>query len=129
MTVKVVKLSIPNKNKTIINSDMTDYLELNNEYVVLGLSVEKNISYVEIFDGIHLIAVPLNLFVIIDPKVSKFWKIRTCNDGSMTLWPHEFYIDFFHDNLSDEKPEIVRIFNQLMEKIIIESNSPAGALE
>lgn len=127
MRVKVKRLSISNSTKRIINSDMSGYIKLNDEFLVYGLSIEKGINYVDIYDGNHLIGVPINLFKVIDNRISKYWEIKVYDDETITLWPKEFYTKYFHDNLSEGDPETVKAFKEAKEKMNLEfGNESSG---
>ncbi len=122
MKVKVKKLVIPNPTKEIVNSDMTDYLKLEDEYLVYGLTLGAKADYVQIFKDNYLTSIPLELFSITDNTVSKYWKVERHENGFIRLWPEEFFQEFFHDDLSEGVEEIKEIFKQVKEKMISESS-------
>jgi hypothetical protein len=57
-----------------------------------------------------LIPVPLCLFEIVDPRVSRYWEVRVSDEGRVRLWPPSFYREYYHDDLSDRDPETVKDF-------------------
>jgi hypothetical protein len=57
-----------------------------------------------------LIPAPLCLFEIVDPRVSRYWEIHVSDEGMVRLWPPSFYREYYHDDLSDRAPEIVKDF-------------------
>ncbi len=95
------------------------------EYIVLGLRYESSESYwttmlYELRDetGICL-SVPTCLFEIVDSRPSIFWRARH-NFPNFTLWPVEFYRPFFHDDLSEGKPEIKKVFDIVVDRLTYE---------
>lgn len=99
------------------------HISLDKEYVVLGISfmLDDSVgrcSFVEVTNDYgHLSSVPLLLFEIIDPRVSKYWVIRQLGSFTFTLWPNDFYTEYFHDDLSNNVPEIVESFNKIRIKL------------
>ena len=93
--------------KAYLNSDF--HITKDKEYLVLGISFMPDpsvgrLSMVEIVnDYNHLSRVPLFLFKIIHPKVSKYWEIKVLNEFIIALWPEPFYKEYFHDDLSSRK--------------------------
>jgi hypothetical protein len=57
------------------------------------------------------------LFEVIDDRLSRYWKIQKYDDYHITLWPKEFYQEYFHDDLSNGIPEVVDIYNSLAERL------------
>lgn len=45
--------------------------------------------------------VPANLFEISDERSSAHWLAKYDEHGSLLLWPPEFFVEFFHDDLSE----------------------------
>ena len=65
----------------------------------------------------YIIPTPLCLFEVIDDRPSRYWRIRKYDDHHITLWPEEFYREFFHDDLSDGIPEVIEIYNSVVERL------------
>lgn len=122
MKVKVIKLEINNVDKSVINSKMKDFLNIGDEYIVYGLTMQNTIIYVQIYIDNKLISIPIELFEIIDSRVSKYWLV-TYTDITTRFWPNEFYQEYFHDDLFEEIPEIVSKFNDVKNKIENEFNN------
>ena len=59
---------------------------------------------------------PACLFEIIDPRPSIFWRAKH-DFPDFTLWPIEFYRDFFQDDLSEGKPEIKKVFDIVVDRL------------
>ena len=96
--------------------DYSSWFTIGKEYVVLGLTYESIPQYwtTHLFelcdDTKNCTSPPACLFEIVDPRPSVFWRARH-NFPNFTLWPAEFYREFFHDDLSEEKPEIRKVFD------------------
>lgn len=94
------------------------------EYAVLGLGVWDGVLWIEIeMQAEVVVSVPLFLFAIVDGKPSRLWEGRLHADGAFTLWPPSFYQETYHDRLSDGKPEEVRDFRSIKERMLVEEMS------
>ena len=92
-------------------------------YTVLGISYQTQSNYC---NGIMLeiqedqkescISIPLSLFEVVDPRVSRYWIARQ-EKYDMTLWPKEFYTAFFHDDLTDGIKEVMEIYRRVANNI------------
>lgn len=89
------------------------------EYLVLGLIVDATPqsdgrgAWVDILMEPEIptvISAPLSLFEILDPRASRHWEIRVSDEGMVRLWPSSFYREYYHSDLSDREPEIVKDF-------------------
>lgn len=116
MKVKVIKLEIDYVENSIINSKMQDFLNIGDEYTVYAITIQKTMTYVQIYIYNKLISVPIELFEIIDSRVSKYWSISYTN-STTRFWPNEFYQDYFHDDLFEDVPEIVSKFKEVKNKL------------
>ncbi|MDR7070384.1 hypothetical protein J2X02_003249 [Pseudoxanthomonas japonensis] len=65
------------------------------------------------FDGIS--HVPASLFDLKDGRCSSFWVAKYDADGSLLLWPQEFFVDYFHDDLSDGDSAAVHSFRKAVD--------------
>lgn len=65
----------------------------------------------------YIISVPLCLFDIVDDRPSSYWRIQKRSDYEISLWPEEFYQEYFHDDLSDGVPEVVEIYKKVLERL------------
>ncbi len=120
MRVKVQKNK--SSNDKMINANMETYLKPNEEYLVLGLYIDKE-PYVYIYEDGHLFPVPLDLFEIIDNRISKYWIIKNYKDGSIVIQPKEFFRDFFHDDLLEGNEQSVKVFNRIKNEMEKEFDS------
>ncbi|EPS8495175.1 hypothetical protein ACVH8U_004141 [Yersinia enterocolitica] len=67
--------------------------------------------------GGYIIPTPLCLFEVIDDRPSRYWRIQKYDDYHITLWPEEFYQEYFHDDLSDGVPEVIEIYNSVVKRL------------
>lgn len=70
-----------------------------------------------IYNGDHLLEVPLGLFEVIDNVVSCEWKLNIINSGEITLWPDLFYKEGFLENFAEREPEERALFEVLLYRI------------
>lgn len=95
------------------------------EYVAFGIGVWEGIPWVEIaMETDAVVSVPLFLFQITDPSPSSLWEIRLHPDGALTLWPADFYGEYFHDRLSDGRPDEVEALRRIERFMNAEMSVP-----
>ena len=121
MKVRCIKNYLTDEEKKMISMSFNQHpvyrIKPDAEYTVLGLTFMINNSYqngvfVQIKDDSYCLTFPpLCLFEIIDPRLSSYWKADALKN-EFSLWPKEFYMDYFHDLLSDGNPEYVEAFNR-----------------
>ncbi|WP_316812829.1 hypothetical protein [Pedobacter heparinus] len=100
-------------------------VSIGKEYIVFGLTFRfeefGSGCFVEILsDNNHLIQVPILLFNMIDPRPSKHWEIKQFSEKLITFWPPSMYKDFYHDDLSEDVPDVVEDFLEVKKKILFE---------
>lgn len=117
MKIKCIKTSIDNPRPDITNADMKEYLVIGTSFWVFGIRFFKSITYVYIFDNNHLFEVPIELFEIIDNKVSSEWTIKVWENGEITLWPDLFYQVEFLENFAEKEFEERKLFEDLKNRI------------
>jgi hypothetical protein len=86
------------------------------EYVVFGLefSLDSNIPSVSLVGEYDKLRdAPLCLFEIIDARVSRYWEVRASGNGVLVFWPHSFFREYYHDDLSELVPEVVADFERV----------------
>ena len=66
---------------------------------------------------------PACLFEIIEGRPSVYWRARQFETLTLTLWPEEFYAEYFHDRLSDYAPGAVEVFKRVVDQLTIEASS------
>jgi len=110
-------------------------LTVGKEYIVLAIShfLDSSFNYGQypvlyIKDDVGtLSSIPLFLFEVIDDRPSKYWhfnysrKMKSCQ-----LWPKSFYQEFYHDDLSNDYPEVEADFKrvcELLENEVYDNNS------
>jgi hypothetical protein len=67
----------------------------------------------------YIVMYPSCLFEVVDNKVSKYWKIDI-HSSSISFFPEEFDIEYFHDDLSEGVTEIRQKFNNLVSLMLEE---------
>ncbi|MGP2518211.1 hypothetical protein [Yersinia sp. 2545 StPb PI] len=65
----------------------------------------------------YAVPAPLCLFEVIDARPSIYWKIKKFSDFELALWPDELYQEYFQDDLTDGVPEVVEIYNRVVDKL------------
>ena len=95
------------------------HLEVGMTYTVLGLSCGTGIPGGTLLDipGEVILPSPLSLFEIVDGRPSRHWLARKTSDSRLVLQPQEFYMEDFHDRLSDLEPALVEIYRQVRQKL------------
>lgn len=117
MKIKCIKKSVDNPNKDVTNGDLNEYLLIGSFFWVFGIRFFKSITYVYIFDGNHLFEVPIELFEVVNDKVSREWTIKVWDNGEVTLWPDLFYQDGFLENFAERELSERKLFKGLRGRI------------
>lgn len=93
-------------------------------YLVLGISffvgssVYGNCCLFTIQDDAgRCISIPSAIAEITDGRASRFWVARASDELGLTLWPEEFYKNFFHDRVTDGEDEAVEIFGAVIGRL------------
>lgn len=94
------------------------------EYLVLGMSFLVNspiYGHCCLFtiqdDATRCIMVPSALFAITDSRASKHWIVKSAEGSNLTVWPEEFYAEFFHDRVTDYEPEALAALKAAVSRI------------
>lgn len=117
MKLKCIKTSMDNPDIRIINSDLKEYLLIGTLFWVYGIRFFQNITYVYIYDGNHLIEVPIEMFLVVDDRVPDKWKIKIWDSGEVTLWPELFYENEFFENFAEREKRERELFKVLSTEI------------
>lgn len=123
MKVVCIRNRLTKEQKQALNiaeeNDFKYPFEVNRTYTVLGLSNRVGSDAAAILEMPYFYAfpAPLCLFEIVDDRPSQYWKIQKRSDYEISLWPEEFYQEYFHDDLSDGVPEVVEIYNRVVEQL------------
>lgn len=84
----------------LVNSDLRGYVEIGDKFVVYGMTIRSSFSCYIVYNGSHLLEVPMQMFKIIDNNISPAWQIK-CIDEEVRIWPELFYEEYFFDKFSD----------------------------
>lgn len=97
------------------------------EYPVLGVSlltsapINRGANFMVEDDIGRCAFAPMCLFEIVSPSVSKLWKVERTDGLDLLLWPNEFLVEFFHDDLSDGEPQAASVFRAVCDQIKAEA--------
>ena len=130
MKVRCIATKLTDEQKKTIrmttswNSDYNTQFRIGKDYIVLGITYMVADSWTTLLFKLKdetgmCLSVPACLFEIIDPRPSIFWRAKH-DFPDFTLWPVEFYRDFFQDDLSEGKPEIKRVFDIVVDRLTYE---------
>ena len=99
------------------------FLTPEREYVVFGLTLHSssdarglNAKFELLDDFGNLVSAPMDLFHVVEGSVSPCWTLKIV-DGSILVWPAEFFERYFHDDLSEGLPEAVKAFSRVRSRI------------
>ena len=120
MKVECIKLVV-DKIDYGINEDMAEYLSIGDVFWVYGLRFSEERTYFYIYNGEHIFEVPLELFKIIDNKVSGEWRMFLWSNEDITLWPELFYEEDFLENFAEREMKERKLFDILRKRM--EQNS------
>ncbi|WP_061207196.1 hypothetical protein [Leptospira santarosai] len=123
MKVKCIKLKTEKTYQIKHVSDwMNGSMNIGEIYTVFGLKFNLDMLSVYVFyDERHIVQVPMELFEVIDERVSSEWKAKLWEDGRFTLWPEMFYEEDFFENFSDWQTDERERFKLLKERMENES--------
>lgn len=131
MKVRCIARSLSADQQAILRTTtVIEYqLVVGASYLVLGLTMMNDgephgggVHYQILNDFGAIRSIPSLLFEIEDARCSSFWRAQAYQDGSLLLWPEEFFIKYFHDDLSEGVQEIVTIFNEVVNRLGSEFN-------
>jgi hypothetical protein len=105
-----LKLGIATEN------DFKYPFEIGETYTVLGITCRMGQTILEM-PYFYIFPAPMCLFAITDERPSSYWKIKKIDENKISLWPEEFYQEYFHDDLSDGIPEVISIYKQVVRKL------------
>lgn len=105
-------------NEQLLHQDF--HLDINDTYLVFGLFIKNNgaviIDCLNKYNHVH--SYPLDLFEIEDGKVSKYWIMKVNKNGEIQFSVKEFYDNiYFLDDLSEDIPEVVSQFQDLLKRM------------
>jgi hypothetical protein len=102
-------------------------LVVGRSYLVLGITMMTagephggGAHYQILNDYGAIRSIPSLLFEIEDVRCSRFWVAKSRENGALLLWPEEFFIEYFHDDLSEGIQETVEIFKAVVNRMSAE---------
>ena len=109
--------------KNPVPYDQSQYaLTYGGSYLVLGISFisgdgsrSSKILYQVLNDFGGISHVPVGLFELQDNRCSAYWSARYDSDGSLLFWPKEFFVDYFHDDLSEGRGAAIDVFLEVIK--------------
>lgn len=114
-------------SKLRVTNSIEYQLVIGNTYLVLALTMMTDgephgggVHYQILNDYGAIRSIPSVLFEIEDPRCSRFWNAQAHEDGSLLLWPEEFFTKYFHDDLSEGVQETVKVFAEVVNRLSIE---------
>lgn len=126
MKVKCISTNLTAQQKAVLgltdNQDPHYPYVIGEDYTVLAMSSKIGINagtllQLQKIPMDYIISVPLCLFDIVDDRPSAYWRIKKLSEHEISLWPEEFYQEYFHDDLSDGVPEVVDIYKKVVKKL------------
>ena len=106
----------------------TGHFSIGNTYTVYGMRFEPKpcaVTVDVITEGNRLVGAPLSLSRITDARASRNWEARVWEDGALTLWPASLYLPYYHNDLSEDVPDVSADFRRVratMESEFTESS-------
>lgn len=108
-------------------------LRVGGEYLVLGITFllptpphGGGVRYEILNDYGKCRSIPAFLFEVVDGRASQHWLARQSEDGALLLWPKAFYLEFFHDDLSEGVAQAVQAFSSVVELLRQEQEGQSG---
>lgn len=109
------------KNSIYLKQDFSS-LTIGDIYIIMGIELHDNgLILFHCYNPLkpYIVMYPSILFEVVDNKVSKYWKIDI-HPLSISFFPEEFYIKYFHDDLSEGVADIRQKFNNLVSLMLEE---------
>ena len=95
-------------------------LTVGREYIVLGLTYSRRLEtyaghpvFEVLNEGGYITMAPSFLFEIIDGSASRHWQFNFRDGDILEFEPPSFCRPYYHDELSDGVPEVVRDFQSV----------------
>lgn len=106
--------------------DSSPFLTVGKEYVVLGIYIKNHDiqKYLIISDDNDDVPILTNVsqFRITCNRIPKCWRVGLNLNGKLYFAPEEWEKDDFWEDLYDEKPEAIAIYERIRDEIINESS-------
>jgi hypothetical protein len=104
--------------------------EPGNEYVVVGLQFAVNSNVFGTGVWLHLVNeseklcwAPLALFEITNGRASTLWRVDATAENQLRIWPDLLYTAFFHEDLGEGEPAVMKAFAALFEQLETEDRA------
>lgn len=125
MRVNCLATGLSDEEKIVLGIKLSEnplfQLTVGSVYLVLGLACQVGYyagPVIQVQDDFgKCIFVPICLFEVVDSRPSAHWVAKSLGKFELALWPVEFYIEYFHDDLSDGNPASVELFKGLVRKM------------
>ncbi|MEW9899033.1 hypothetical protein ABWL39_10425 [Chitinivorax sp. PXF-14] len=125
MRVSCVATTLSVEQKRVLGVGISEnplfQLTIGSAYVVLGLAYQVGYyagPILQVRDDFgKCVFAPLCLFDIVDSRPSKYWVAKRLGDFELALWPEEFFVEYFHDDLSNREPAAVKVFHGVIDKL------------
>lgn len=117
MKVRCIKTSIDAQGRGISNANLEGFIKINSIFYVYGMRFTVACTYLYIFDGEHLIEVPLELFEIVENTFHNNIKFKMWEGNESTLWPGLFYEEGFLENFAEREKRERLLFEELRNEI------------
>lgn len=121
---KLEKKDFEKYSESRVYQESEYHFVIGKSYLVYGITIKSKYLILQIYDDCaHLVFAPLDIFEIIDARVSKYWEVRVnTTDNYTALWPKIFYKEYFHDDLAEGLLEITESFNEVCKMLEEEFN-------
>ena len=70
--------------------------------------------------GLLVLCLAFALTTSTHAQTSRYWVAQARENGAFLLWPEEFFIEYFHDDLSEGIGETVVIFKAVVNRMSAE---------
>lgn len=110
-------------------------LTVNQEYTVLGVNFQSTSL---LNKGVILLLrddigrcgfVPMCLLEVSSPSPSRFWMARKNDEYDLCFWPEEFFLEYFHDDLSEGVTAAVETFERVYQVLNKEADAQASRIQ
>lgn len=102
MIVRLISTQITDESNNILNNNISNYLKDGDTFEVFGMRFFQRATYFMVYaNERHLIELPIELFEIINSKMSIPWEAKMDQEG-LRLWPEIFFSPYFFDNFSED---------------------------
>lgn len=135
MRVRCLAATLSEEHRAKLRTtNLTEYqLVVGGSYLVLGITMMitgephgGGVHYQILNDSGAIRSIPSMLFEIEDARCSRYWVAQARENGALLLWPEEFFIEYFHDDLSEGIREAVVKFKAVVNRMCAEFEEQSG---